>query len=250
MKHLKTLLLVIIVFITQSAFAGFNQWTGSGPFTTGIANQRINTITISGDGKTVYTGTGSGTVFNYNFGYLLKVSVPSGSSSGSGQVTNITGDITCNSGTTGVCSVAYVYGSLVTLTAATTALDSTFDGWADDCSGIGTCSFTMTTDKKVTALFGLGPNNEGPKAKIASTGYNSISDAYRAAGSNSTILAIAGVHTLVYPLLMDRNINILLKGGYDSSFTNTTGQWTFLQGPLAIDSGNLRMDYVKIRSSN
>jgi hypothetical protein len=48
-----------------SAIADINQWSGSGPFTTGLGNRVISALAVSPDGKTVYSGTGSGTVFSY-----------------------------------------------------------------------------------------------------------------------------------------------------------------------------------------
>jgi hypothetical protein len=44
----------------------------------------------------------------------------------------------------------------------------------------------MTTDKTVSAQFGLGLGDLGPKAKIGMTGYNSVNDAYSASGQMLT----------------------------------------------------------------
>lgn len=244
LKHLLPIFLVCLM--AQPATAAFNQWSGDGPYTTGLANRLMKTIAVSSDGRTIYTGTGSGTVFHYSYGHLLTISIPSATVGiGNGQVTGDAGGIICSTGGSGVCSVVFQEGTPVSLT-ATTSPDSTFDGWLNDCTGVAPCALTMNTDKNVTAQFGLGPNGSGPVAKIASTGYSSIGDAYKAAGANTTILAVAGNHT-IGPLLMDLKKNIILKGGYNPFFSNLTGSPTIMQGSLDIQNGSLRLDTVKLR---
>jgi hypothetical protein len=65
---------------------------------------------------------------------------------GSGTVTG-TG-IACP----GDCSETYAPGTVVDLTATADA-GSTFDSWGGACSGAGSCSVTMDSDKSVSALF-------------------------------------------------------------------------------------------------
>jgi hypothetical protein len=105
----------------------------------------------------------------------------------------------------------------------------------------------MTADRNITVEFGLGPNDQGPKAKISATGYRSINDAYSAAGTNETILAAAGSHTAV---TLDNLKNITLKGGYavDAGY-NFTSQidYTTISGPLKISGGKLNADRIKIK---
>jgi hypothetical protein len=62
---------------------------------------------------------------------------------------NVTGSgIACP----GHCSESYAPGTVVDLS-ATADPGSTFDGWGDACSGTGSCSVTMDTDKSVSASF-------------------------------------------------------------------------------------------------
>ena len=103
------------------------------------------------------------------------------------------------------------------------------------------CILAMTKNMAVTAQIGLGP-----KAKISSTGYASINDAYSAAGPTSTILAVDGNH-LMGTLIMDQGKDVILKGGYDSQLNLTTGQQTFLQGTLFIRSGSLAVQGVTLK---
>ncbi len=169
----------------------------------------------------------------------------SSSGVGSGQVMSDTGGINCSSDGVGRCNAAYPNGAPVTLM-ATTLDSSTFDGWSGDCTGFAPCILAMASDKNVTAHFGWGPDNMGPMARIALTGYNAANDAYIAAGFNSTIFTIAGIHS-VGNLLMNQGKNIILKGGYNPFLDRKTNQPTIFQGTLTIDSGSLIVDNVKIR---
>ena len=190
-------------------------------------------------------------LFTYTYGHLLTVTIPAGT--GSGLVVSDTGGINCSSGGSngsGTCSVTLVDGTTLTLTATTTTQLSTFDGWSGGyCSGFAPCLVAMTADRSVSAGFGQGPNGTGPMAKIGTIGYNSVKDAYSAAGSNTTILAVTGTHALALgPYKMDQPRNIILKGGYDPLFSNSgLGLPTVLQGILTIQSGSLRTDNVKIQ---
>lgn len=82
-----------------------------------------------------------------------------GDGSGSGHVTSSAGvsPIDCNlAGTatpTGICSVTYPEGTVVTLT-VTPAAGSTFDGWDGDAASCGTspsCPITINANQTATA---------------------------------------------------------------------------------------------------
>jgi serine protease AprX len=68
--------------------------------------------------------------------------------SGAGTVTSSPAGISCPM----TCSASFAGGSSVTLTAAAGA-GSSFAGWSGDCSGTGTCTLTMSSDRSVTATF-------------------------------------------------------------------------------------------------
>lgn len=251
MKRLKYLLPIILVSVmAHPAKAAYNQWSGSGPYETGLGNRVIKAIAVSQSGNSVYAGTGSGTVHNYSYGFRLTVTIPAADSViGTGQVVSTPSGISCSSGGTGVCSATYTEeGAPVTLT-ATTAIDSTFDGWSLDCSGVAPCILAMTSDKNVTANFGRGPDSQGPVARIGSTGYSTLNDAYNAAGSSGTILLLAGDH-VVGVLKMNQGKDIIMKGGYNAFFTIVTGLPSVLLGNVSIDSGSLRVNRIKVKPSN
>ena len=73
------------------------------------------------------------------------------SGTGTGSVISTPAGINCPAGQ---CSSTFPSGTAVTL-AATAARGSGFDGWNGPCSGTGSCSFKLTTDQSVGAVFDL-----------------------------------------------------------------------------------------------
>jgi len=67
---------------------------------------------------------------------------------GNGTATSLPAGINCTSN----CSASFPVGTSVTLTAQP-ASGSTFAGWSGACSGTGSCTITMDTNKTVTATF-------------------------------------------------------------------------------------------------
>jgi hypothetical protein len=102
-----------------------------------IANISIKVIDRTEDYITVQIG--SSTSNNYTLS-VSKSGTGSGTVSGPG--------INCGSD----CSETYNAGTTVTLT-ATPSSGSTFAGWSGDCSGTGSCTLTMNSNKSVTANF-------------------------------------------------------------------------------------------------
>ena len=80
--------------------------------------------------------------------FMLDVAVD-----GPGSVASVTPEITCGSGG-GDCSHAFDAGDLVTLSAASDAAVTHFQGWSGACSGADpTCQVTMDQARQVTATF-------------------------------------------------------------------------------------------------
>ncbi|MEO8274928.1 MAG: choice-of-anchor Q domain-containing protein [Thermoanaerobaculia bacterium] len=74
------------------------------------------------------------------------------SGAGSGSVTSAPAGIDCP----GDCGETFILTQNVALS-ATPAPGSFLSGWSGDCAGTGACAFTMSTDRSVTATFGLIP---------------------------------------------------------------------------------------------
>ncbi|MCX7616330.1 MAG: hypothetical protein N2Z68_03000, partial [Patescibacteria group bacterium] len=70
------------------------------------------------------------------------------SGTGSGTVTSTPTGINCGTD----CSESYTSGTSVTLR-ATASAGSVFAGWSGDCSGTGTCTVALDSNKTVTATF-------------------------------------------------------------------------------------------------
>lgn len=128
------------VTLTASPSTGwsFTGWSGGGCSGTGSCVVTMNqarsvtatfaiqeftlNVTRAGDGEGVVTGSG--------------ISCPS------------------------VCTQTYTYGTMVTLTATPSSAPSTastFTGWSGGCSGVGSCTVSMTAARTVTASFTLSP---------------------------------------------------------------------------------------------
>lgn len=67
---------------------------------------------------------------------------------GTGTITSVPAGISCGA----VCSAAFPPATAVSLLAAP-ASSSIFVGWADDCSGAGTCAVYLDTPRHVVAMF-------------------------------------------------------------------------------------------------
>lgn len=106
-----------------------------------------------GDAPSMHTGAYANIVVNAGNVLGRRTLDVSRAGSGSGGVTSSPGGIAC--GTT--CTAQFTNGTGVTLT-ATPSPGSTFGGWSGSgCSGIGTCTVTMSQARSVTATFNLIP---------------------------------------------------------------------------------------------
>ncbi|BCX16040.1 MAG: hypothetical protein KatS3mg098_269 [Candidatus Parcubacteria bacterium] len=78
------------------------------------------------------------------------------SGTGSGTVTSTPTGINCGTD----CSESYASGTSVTLR-ATASAGSVFAGWSGDCSGTGTCTVALDSNKTVTATFNSSSGGSG-----------------------------------------------------------------------------------------
>ncbi len=78
--------------------------------------------------------------------YTLSVSK---SGTGTGTVTSLGGSINCGS----ICSASGITSGTVTTLVATPAQGSIFSGWSGACTGLGSCTITISSNVSVTASF-------------------------------------------------------------------------------------------------
>ncbi|HYL68338.1 MAG TPA: Ig-like domain-containing protein, partial [Candidatus Limnocylindria bacterium] len=135
--------------VTPAAGSNFFGWTGTNPNC--LSSSAVNCeVAITQNENVVPTFTSTQQQF------LLTVGI---AGAGSGTVTSQAGlapAINCTTGSAVGCSANYNANTNVVLTAAPAA-GSTFTGWSGGtpaCSGIGTCSVTMSQAQNVTATFG------------------------------------------------------------------------------------------------
>ena len=157
--------------------------------------------------------------------------------SGNGTVTSLPAGIDCGA----TCSTPFFQDTVVTLT-PTPGIDSYFTGWSGGCSGTGSCQPAMTAPLSVAAAFSLLP-----PTRISSTStvyYPDLTAAYAAAASGDTIQLKAT--TLAENVLCDREIAVVIKGGYDGSYSVVTG-YTVIAGSLTVAAGTVTPENLVIR---
>ena len=126
----------VVLTATAGSGSSFVGWTGA-------CTGATTTCTVAMSAAKSVTAT-----FNITGSYALALSF-----SGSGDVTNSPSGAVCSTN----CTSSHANGSSVTLTARATA-GSVFGGWQGDCSGVGTCTLTMSSAKAVTATFYPAPS--------------------------------------------------------------------------------------------
>src|ERR1039457_3643278 len=73
--------------------------------------------------------------------------------------------------------------------------------------------------------------------------YNSVLDAYNATASGSSVSWLLKQQDFPESLDIDKDINITLKGGYDSTFVTNSGNYSTLQG-ITVSAGSLIVENV------
>lgn len=176
--------------------------------------------------------------------WQLTVSLLTGSSDGStyggGTVTGP--GISCQTldGTvTGSCSAVFDHGSSVTLTATEdNALFGTWTGCTPADQKL--CSVTLDAARPVSASFSLVG-----KARIGAAGYPTLQLAHTAAAPAGTTAILARSVDFAEHLTITKQI--VLKGGYNLTFTDNNGAFSTLTGSLTIGSGSLVAEQLVIR---
>jgi List-Bact-rpt repeat protein len=134
---------VVVLTAAPAGGSTFAGWSGSGCSGTGTCILTMHASKSVTASFTVTVPTFTLTVTIQNLVNIFGI--------GSGSVTSSPAGIDCGSGT---CSADFTSGTSVTLTPQP-GLGSTFVGWTGACSGTGTCTVPMNSNKAVTAQFKL-----------------------------------------------------------------------------------------------
>lgn len=161
------------------------------------------------------TGNATGANITVRAGYRLDITI---NGTGKGAITGPSVGISCNS----TCGGFYESGSTITLTAEPDY--SLFTGWSGACSGTGNCIISLQSNTTVTATFTKDDTHVVRLDSPSPLYYSTIQAAYNAAPSNSTI-QIWGIN-LTEACVLNRNISVMLKGGYDDQYSGNAGVTT------------------------
>jgi hypothetical protein len=167
--------------------------------------------------------------------FILDITV---TGSGTGTVTSAPSGISCTSLSTNGCSSSFSLGSTVKLL-ATPGTGSVFSGWGGACSGMYPCSIAMDTPYGASATFMAAPD-----VRIGTSSYLTLQDAYDAATTSDSIMLQEGSRGGA--LLANRNIEITIKGGYNSTYPPPSVGQTSLEGGMTINNGAVRFERISI----
>jgi N-acetylneuraminic acid mutarotase len=183
-----------------------------------------------------YQGTASGILI---VNATLNVSL---SGTGGGSVnSNPSGLIACTYPPQSGTSSTIQAGIQLTLTETTNG-DSLFSGWGGACSGCDksqSCQFVLDSTRNCTADFYVMP-----PTRIGGSYYPDLTIAYSHAVSTNTIQSKAT--TFPGGLNLNRNISVILQGGYDAGYVNQSG-YSSVQGQLILGVGSLVVDRLQIQ---
>jgi hypothetical protein len=154
------------------------------------------------------------------------------SGTGTGSVNSIPSGIACTNEAS--CPAASYQDSAVVNIIQIPGSNSVFTGWEGACTGTGTCSVTMDSDKILTANFDVAS-----KVKVGTKIFTSIQNAYYDYATADKAIIKMQNGTLVEDVTFDRDIVVTLDGGYDSSFINANTTSTLIVGKFVIRAGKV-----------
>ena len=161
--------------------------------------------------------------------------------SGTGRVTSFPVGIQCNVN----CYAVFNSYFPVTLTPAADQY-MVFSGWSGGCTGTAPCTMTLTGNVSVTATFDKDTDHSVfiPGGPPGSGYYTTLQAAYDGAPDGSTISAWATTYS--ENLTCNLAKSVVLKGGYDQSYTSQTG-YTILDGALRVRQGKVTVERLKVK---
>ncbi len=142
-------------------------YSSAGTYTYSITCSKAGTSNAT-DSVTVVVN--SQTVTNYTL---------TTSKSGSGTISSSPSGISCGTD----CSQSYASGTSVSLS-ATPSSGYVFSGWGGSCSGTGSCTVSMTSNKTVTAVFTYSPSSYTLNISKTGTGTGTVTGSGISCGSD------------------------------------------------------------------
>lgn len=106
---------------------------------------RLQVVTLENGQKITYEYDKIGNMKSTT-GTTTKLTV---TKNGNGTVTSTVGGISCGTS----CTASFPVGASTVLSATPASSTAVFTGWAGACSGVGTCTVLMDSNKAVTATF-------------------------------------------------------------------------------------------------
>jgi hypothetical protein len=171
----------------------------------------------------------------------LQVSV-----TGTGRVYQTPSGLDCSSGNpaTPGCNATVTAGTPFTLVADANNWRYLFSAWGGTyCNGSTdpTCSFSLNGNAAITAAF--NPNYQARYWKVATAEwlqYPSLQDALDAAGTGSTVEAMA--YLFQEAVLFDRaGTEVGIDGGRGPGFGTAAGGYTTVKGSITVKQGTLKI---------
>ncbi|ABS25884.1 cell wall/surface repeat-containing protein [Anaeromyxobacter sp. Fw109-5] len=187
-------------------------------------------------------------------GYRLAVSTTGGSAgtvSGGSTGPVGAGTISCSAGSTAGCSAVVATGDGVTLRAAP-GQDAVFKGWTGGCTGLGDCTFAMSSAKNVTASF--QPATYEVKVTLSGGGAGSVAGEGISCTTTgtTTICATAVANTTPYKVLTltaAPDADSILKAWYGCSSTSGNACTITVSGPRNVTASIQPSKYLLSVSS-
>jgi hypothetical protein len=121
-------------------------------------------------------------------------------------------------------------------------ISSTFKEWTGACIGTGViCNVLMDGSKSAKATF-----TSAPKCVIGGKEFPTLKAAYDdpATKDDDVFQLVEGDHDEVFTA--NRNIRIVLDGGYKADYSQPIGETTF-KGPFTIKDGKVTARRIKVR---
>ena len=135
--------------------------------------------------------------------------------------------ISCGS----ACSATFDSGTSVTL-AATAAPGSTFAGWSGEgCSGMGTCTVSMTQARSVTATFTLSTSPQMLTVTLAGPGSGTVTSSPGGINCGNSCSA---------PFAQSTSVTLSATAASDSIFTGWSGEGCSGTGPCTVSMTQAR----------